>query len=373
MKRKSILALMLAMAMTMGSALTVLAAESTADEDTTGTEITGEGEVEYVNTKVISVTLPTTASLKLTIDPQGLSALANGATASKEDLANAAGLITGASKAVVTNCSSVPVKVSVKLTGTGNATFVTAADDVEKAPAGENKEQNILLYALPSSVDVENSADKYVASTTGVTISTTEATVNFVLDAAQYNYSKNDSGKASYTLKDGETGHGTAISFEGLVNTKADWSDYIKETSPSTIGMTAVFTYTSTLAETDVADTTEGAPYGMMAMASGTITVEAKNAAPVFTASTSTPGLINYTAGAGELGLDKDVDIQVWHEYTDQWYDAASDVEIGASTITYKEGALASFAALGDDFKVQITYTNGKAETKSVDLVVKAK
>lgn len=314
MKRKSILALVLAAAMTMGSTLNVLAAESTADEDTTGQTITGEGEVEYVNTKVISVTLPTTASLKLTIDPQGLSALANGATASKEDLANAAGLITGASKAVVTNCSSVPVKVSVKLKGTGNATFVTTADDVEKAPAGENKEQNVLLYALPSSVDVENSADKYVASTTGVTISTTEATVNFVLDAAQYNYSKNDDGKASYTLKDGETGHGTAIAFEGLVNTKADWSDYVKTESPSTIGMTAVFTYTSTLADTDVADTTEGAPYGMMAMESGTITVEAKDVAPsapkTVSFDTTNGATFNVNFGAGELAATKVTSIQ---------------------------------------------------------------
>lgn len=373
MKRKSFLALMLAMSMVMGSASTVFAASTGAEvTDGTNSTITGSGDVEYVDTKVYSVTLPTTATLGLTIDPQGLSALENGATASKDDLANAAGLITGTDKAVVTNCSSVPIKVSVKLTGTGDATFKTAANDVEAAPTESDTAENVLLYALPSAVDVGNSKDNYVASTTGVLLSTTAATVNFVLDAAEYNYSKDDTGKATYTLKDGETGHGTAIAFEGLVNTKADWSDYIKASSPSTIGMTAVFTYTSTLTDADKADTTEGAPYGMMEMSSGTITVEAKNAAPVFTAA-ATPGVIKYTAGAGELGLDKDADILIWHEYADMWYDAASDVEVEAGTITYKAETLATFAAAGDDFKVQITYTNGKGETEKVDLVVKAK
>lgn len=313
MKRKSILALMLTMSMFLGSTSTVLAA-STANEDTTGTTITGEGEVEYVNTKVISVTLPTTASLGLTIDPQGLSALANGSTASKEDLADAAGLITGKSKALVTNCSSVPVKVSVKLTGTGDATFVATKEAVEKAPEDSKPEQNVLLYALPSSVDVENSVDNYVASTTGVTMSTTAATVDFILDAADYNYSKDADGKASYSLKDGETGHGTAIAFEGFINTQADWSDYIKETNPSDIGMTAVFTYTSTLADADKADTTEGAPYGMKAMASGTITVEARDVGPsapkTVTFNTTSGATFDVNFGTGEKAATMVTSIQ---------------------------------------------------------------
>ncbi len=314
MKRKSIFALMLAMVMTMGSTMTVLADPFTGEEETTGTTVTGEGDVEYVNTKIISVTLPTSESLRLTIDPQGISALANGATASKEDLANAAGLITGTSKAVVTNCSSVPVKVSVKLKGSGDATFVTTTAAVEKAPADGSKEENVLLYALPSSVDVGNSADNYVASTKGVTISSTETTVNFVLDAATYNYSKDVSGNASYALKTGETGHGTAIAFEGLVNTKADWSDYVKDTSPSTIGMTAVFTYTSTLTASDVADSTEGAPYGMMAMASGTIEVAARDVAPsapsTVSFSTTEGATFNVNFGAGASAATEVTSIQ---------------------------------------------------------------
>lgn len=315
MKRKSFLALMLAMSMMMGSASTVFAASTGAEvTDGTNSTITGEGDVEYVDTKVYSVTLPTTATLGLTIDPQGLSALENGATASKDDLANAAGLITGTDKAVVTNCSSVPIKVSVKLTGTGDATFKTAADDVEAAPTESDTAENVLLYALPSAVDVGNSKDNYVASTTGVLLSTTAATVNFVLDAAEYNYSKDDTGKATYTLKDGETGHGTAIAFEGLVNTKADWSDYIKESSPSTIGMTAVFTYTSTLTDADKADTTEGAPYGMMEMSSGIITVEAKDAGPSApkTVSFDTTNGAKFTVnfGKGDLAATKVTSIQ---------------------------------------------------------------
>lgn len=365
MKRKSILALTLAMSMIMGSAMTVLATEYTADDESTGSTVTGEGDIGYVNTKVISVTLPTSETLKLIIDPQGLSALENGSTASKEDLEDAAGLITCANKAVVTNCSSVPVKVSVKLTGTGAATFVTDADSVEKAPTTGNKEENVLLYALPSAVDVEDSADNYVASTTGVTITTTAATVNFVLDPAEYNYSKDGTGKASYTIKEGETGHGTAIAFEGLVNSQADWSEYVKETSPSTIGMTAVFTYTSTLEDSDVADTTEGAPYGMVKMTSGTITVEAKNVGP------SAPKTVNFTTesgatfnvnfGAGDSAATTITNIQYSTDGTTykSFGTPANIYTISGNTVTIKT-AFAAFDASGKGY-LKVIFDKGDA------------
>lgn len=361
MKRKRILALVLAMSMILGNALTVFADET----------ITGEGDVSYVDTKVISVTLPTTATMKLIIDPQGLTALKDGETASAEDLASAAGLITGESKAVVTNLSSVPVKVSVKLTGTGAANFVADAASVEKAPAGDQKENNILLYALPSSVDVAGSADNYVASTTGITMNSSEASVDFVLDPAEYNFSK-EGEKVTYELKEGETGHGTAIAFEGLVNTQADWSDFVKESEPSKIGMTAVFSYTAEVGDS-VADTTEGAPYGMVKKTSGTITVEAKEVAPTFTAS-DTPGVINFTTGAGEIGMDKSVALSVWHQYNKgKFYNSASEITIGASTITWQADKLKDYAALGDSFTVEITYTNNKGEEVKTRVEVKTK
>lgn len=275
MKRK-VLALSLAGAMVFGTTMPALAATGT-DENTTGNTVTGSGDVSYVDTTVYSVTLPTTATTSLVVDPQGLTGLTNGSTATADELEAYAGKITCASTPIVTNLSSVPMKVSVKLAMTGDATPVKTVEAVNDTTTKAN---NVLLYAVPSAADTKGVESNYIASTTGVVLSATEATVDFILPAAEYNYKKAEDGTITYEVVAGETGHGSGLSFGGYVNKHADWSDYVKETDPKAIGMTAVFTFTKTIADGEAADTTEGAPYGMKAYTGDKVTVKPSNAGP---------------------------------------------------------------------------------------------
>ena len=340
MKRK-VLALLLATTMVLGSASTVLAAQGTG-ENTTGETITGTGDVSYVDTTIYSVTIPTTAAIDLVVDPQGLSGLEGTATA--EELAEYAGKITCATKPLITNLSSVPAKVSVKLTLTGDATGVTTVAAVDD---DTTKAENVLLYAVPSAVDTEGNAENYVASAKGIVLSSTDATVNFVLPAAAYNYVEGatENDPATYELVDGETGHGTALAFEGYVNKHADWSAYAGDSASKSIGMTAVFTFTHTLDESDVAG--EGA-YGMMDYA-GT-TVDVTPAAPADVAPSMTDVTYNgtgelvipYSLGSGESGAEELTDIVfafngtrfskngTWDSNTNQ----AANITIADGTIT---------------------------------------
>lgn len=317
MQNKKILALSLATAMLLGSSLSVSAATGTA-ENATGETITGSGDINYVDTTVYNVTIPTTSSLDLTVDPQGLSGM-TGETATEADLAAYAGKITSSSKPIINNLSSKPMKVSVALQVTGDATAVTTTAAVDA-----DTSNNVLLYAVPSATDVKGSVDNYSASATGIVMKKDAAvTVDFILPEATYNFTKAGSDYG-YALADGETGHGTALSFEGLVNKNADWSAYIAESSPKTIGMTAKFTFTNTLdADTDVADATEGAPFAMKAYTGDKVTVTPADVAPSIsdvTYSIATGGALTipYSLGAGASAATAVTDIAL--EYGGAFY-----------------------------------------------------
>lgn len=301
MKRKKLLALTMATAMIFGSSLSAVAATGTG-ENSTGETVTGTGDVDYVDTTVYEVVLPTNNSLTLVVDPQGLAGLEDGDSATLEDLEAYAGKISCATIPVVTNKSSVPMQIGVTLTLTGDATGVTTVDAVNTGTGN-----NVLLYAVPSAVDTLGQESGYVASTTGIVLSTTAATVNFVLPAATYSLSKTVQGggtaTVTYALAEGETGHGTGLAFEGYVNKAADWSAYAG-TPTKNIGMTAVFTFTSTVTAT--ADSTDGAPFGMAAYSGTKVTVEPKVAEPTLngvTAANAEEGTFTYTKGSGALTI----------------------------------------------------------------------
>lgn len=303
MKRKKLLALTMAAAMIFGSSLSAVAATGTA-ENSTGETVTGTGDVTYVDTTVYSVTLPTSSSISLVVDPQGLAGLESGDTATSDELAVHAGTVTCASIPIVTNLSSVDMKISVALQLTGNATPVSSGDAVNTGT-----DTNILLYAVPSAVDTLGQASGYVGSTTGIVMTTgTAANVDFILPAATYNFTKTVSGSdvsgnnlyaVNFELAAGETGHGTGLKFEGLVNKNADWSAYAN--GGQSIGMTAVFTFTNNLNGAE-ADSTEGAPFGMVAYTGDKVTVEAEDAEPTLGGfKAEDDGTITYTLGSGAL------------------------------------------------------------------------
>ncbi len=296
--KKKFLSFVLATAMVLGSVMTASAATGTA-EDTTGQTVTGEGNVEYVDTKVYQVTLPTTATLNLTVDPQGLTGM-TGETATLEELDEYAGKVFMQSKPVISNVGSVPTKVTAELTLTGNATAVSTVEAV--TVSGNDPANNIILYAVPSAEDVLGEEENYVASTKGIVMTTSGVSVDFILPGADYVVVSGGDAGFSYELADeNDKGHGTALSFEGLVNKYADWSDYAGASATQNIGMTAKFTFTHTLTDADVADETEGAPFGMKAMSSGIIEVTAGasgGSGSVLTPNEAGHLIINYTGDA---------------------------------------------------------------------------
>lgn len=383
MKQKKVMALLLAATMILGTSMQAFAATGTENNTSAGQTITGEGDVTAVETTVYSVTIPTTATTKLVIDPQGIMDMKDGDTATKEDLAENAGKITCASKAVITNLSSVPAKVTVDLTLTGDATPVTDLTSVDADTAN-----NILLYANPSATDVPVGADvanTYTASNTGIIIpKTTPASVEFVLDEADYVFKK-ASSTTTYELATANTGHGTALEFAGYVNKNADWSDYLATaTTKKSIGMTAKFTFTHTLASGDVADTTEGAPYAMKAYSGDTVDLTPpapEDVAPSIEDALHTQGDdtaldIPYSLGSGESGANAITDVVVTFNgalYSkngafDSSTDMSTHITIANDKITLSGEWLSYFPA--GTYPICIVYDNNTEKTSMIDLVV---
>jgi hypothetical protein len=360
MKAKRVWAVLLAATMVIGSTIGVSAA-TTDETDGTGTTITGSGKVDYVNTTVYSVGLPTDAGMDLTVDPQGLSALADSSSATAADLADAAGKITCNQIVPITNAGSVPVKVTVSMSFTGNATVKSSIDDVN---AGTNT--NVLLYAVPSAVDTKD-ADGYQASNTGIVIEGTAdspTAISFILPAAGYVYQKNDSGEPSY-VRDTSDVHGTALEFAGLVNKNADWSSYSGTSATNTIGLKAVFTFTHTFS--DEADKTDGTPYAMMTLAQSVNTVEVENGPQV---SISDDGLItisNLTADQNYTNLAITMDGTALTLSKIGAFDITAWDKTNGGTLTYQfsSAALTTLQA-GHDVVATVALSDGttKSATK---------
>jgi hypothetical protein len=213
---------------------------SNSGSETGNDTVTGDGETKYINLEIYEVTLPTGDLLNFTLDPQGLYAIASGET--KDLAALGGGAIFSNGTAAAINNSSVDVKLSIELTGTGNATFIAYDDTDEKTKdkVEGDTANNILLYAVPSAVDISTEATEYVASGSGFVIEDSASSLEFILGAAAYEI-ENNADVYTATPKEG-TGHGTAIQLGGYVNSKADWSDYVEGGSKS-VGVQAVFSY----------------------------------------------------------------------------------------------------------------------------------
>lgn len=305
MKQKKVLALLLTSAMVLGTSMQAFAATGVSSGDATWE---GEGEVNAVDTTVYSVTLPTDAvTTKLIIDPQGIMQMKSGDTASADDLAGAAGRITCESIPMIANTSSVPMKVGVSMQLSGDATDVSAINEVEA-----DDETNVLLYAVPSAVDAKSAdATKYSASSNGFVIHKSAPTdLEFILDAAEYQFEKDaTTGAVTYKLADG-SGHATGVEFAGFANKKADWSEFVAPQAPLTggpdkkVGMKATFSFTSELKSGDVADTTEGAPYAMKAYSGDVVDLNAGPSVANVTYSRSKGGALTVPCNLG-MGSNK--------------------------------------------------------------------
>jgi hypothetical protein len=296
-KMKRIVSLLTAAAMTLSLSSIALSA---AEETTQAGSAIGEGETDWfvLQDKVV-VTLPTSANLDFTFDPQGLANL--DATGMDLDAFLAlkgfgtAGIVFGAgSELRFINNSNIAVDVGVELAISGDASVITelGAENATLLDDGDPGDpdadtpvpatppaNNILIYAIPSSSNLKYNAPStldapgdlsqvYTSSGIGYAVDPANTDLDFKLGAADYTIAMpeeavNASG-ITLTAQPG-TGNGQALKLKGYINPLADWSSYVPADSETpaedSVSITATWSVAkATAPEIATADVVTGAP-----------------------------------------------------------------------------------------------------------------
>lgn len=266
MKLKKLLSTTLALALALSPVnvfatdLTAFAADSTVSSASKTSEGSVSGNLDYVDTVVYKVALPTTNSLSFYLDPQGL-ADATASGVSLNDLTNK-GAIIGAGVASANNYSSVPILLSCKM-------YVSDKDKT-KAPSGVTfistnsinesaNEAKLTIVPLasgkdvPVSVNAGNVDNSWVNDKAKPIYATSKATANeirFALDAADYVVVKLSNGKkvlSQNKASGAKISDNTAFCISGNVAKDADWKDLASKTDPLKLNMIFSFSGLKTL------------------------------------------------------------------------------------------------------------------------------
>lgn len=266
MKRKMV-ALMLTGVMFAGMTLTANAAATAPDK----TDITTEGSVNYVDTTVYEVTLPTANCFNFIVDPQGILSATDATTYPEEKYpAGTAGYIvaTEGTGAYINNSSSVPIKLTVEAyvesddtNGTASTARLMSMEEYGAGLINSGIDNNMLLtfdvthdgvdnatFADATSIKTEN-VNPYVIAITqnGKPDTATDpkakgTQISFALNKAAYEFG-GTAGAYTYTKKAGETGDSVGMRLSGFVNTNADWSAYSTAATPEKIIVKTVFDF----------------------------------------------------------------------------------------------------------------------------------
>ena len=234
-----------------------------------------DSDTIYIEKEVIDVTLPTTASQKFYIDPQGLIAIGKGGNAAANS-----GLVTGASDMYAVNRSSVPLALSVSYklidsAESGGVTVVNAVADADAVTAIKNdttRKVAVSVSALESATDAASNGNDcggkvfkaqtagvdLTASTGGMTTAdvvyadaTTPATADYLMTAETYKAQLKD-GKTAADAYDSSAyeyvvdttakkASCVKLTIGGYCSEKADWSDYADGTE--TLKLDVVFKF----------------------------------------------------------------------------------------------------------------------------------
>lgn len=202
------------------------------------TEVETELETESESPVVYSVEFPPIDELRFILDPYGLKGLTQGKSASLEELKSYAGKIYCNKKMMVTNKSSVPIKVKVSIQLTGD---ISAKESMEELESDSGN--NVLMYIIPSKNDLEGKLENYEQSDLGIVVKKDEPTVfELILPESQYQWDESaESNSMKYEIADGENGHSAAFEIAGLINTKANWKNFDK--TGKKIGLKISYSY----------------------------------------------------------------------------------------------------------------------------------
>jgi len=218
----------------------------------------GEDEYIYDELGIYKVTLPTTGTLDFVIDPLGLAGLAEGESASLDDLDSGRIYPKSEIPAIVLNESSMPIKLTIELIAESkieNENNDDSDDDEDtvhfiepnrnfvrtKSAVFEGDALNVLLYAVPSKHGISSLHDEFEPSDLGFVITEEGVELMFLLPAAEYAQADEYS---DHRLVQG-TGSGTQIRIGGYVNDTSNWSSYTDDyhgLTEGSISLNAVFT-----------------------------------------------------------------------------------------------------------------------------------
>ena len=190
-----------------------------------------EGDVNYVNTTIYKVTLPTTEGMSFLLDPQGLTSLDAG-----DYDESAAGKIVSEGTMVATNESSVDVVL--------NADFYLVDSDTDDsvsivASTGSITEKD----SKQDSKEVQIYITTDDATTTTIEVGSAEgAGTDFTMDAADYEFGGNAEDGYTYDLV-ADSGSTLTMEIAGNVAKDYDWSAYAD--GSQTLTLNAVFKFTT--------------------------------------------------------------------------------------------------------------------------------
>ncbi len=212
--------------------------ETELDTENSETEIVEESELDIEKAAVYSVEIPSVDEFRFILDPYGLRGLTQGKSASLEELKSYAGKIYCNKRMMVTNKSSVPIKVKVSIQLTGD---INAKESMEELESDSGN--NVFMYIIPSKNDLEGNLDNYQQSNLGIVVKKEEPTVfELILPESQYQWNEpKENNSMEYEIADGEKGHSVAFEIAGRINTKTNWKKFDK--TGKKIGLKISYSY----------------------------------------------------------------------------------------------------------------------------------
>lgn len=220
-------------------------------------DITTEGDVNYVDTTVYSVTLPTAGCFNFTVDPQGILSATDPTNYGGDRYpGGTAGYIvaTEGTGAYINNKSSVPIKLTVQAyvesddsTGVPSTVNLLSVDQSGLVFSGIDNNMWLTFDITSDVLDLKTFLDQTsikseVVNQYVVTIDQNgqpaagneAALVSFALNGAAYEFTGTP-GNYDYTMKTGEVGDSVGLRLSGLANVNADWSTYTGTTGEKII------------------------------------------------------------------------------------------------------------------------------------------
>lgn len=359
MNKKRMAAYVVAAAMLLN--VTPVMAQTTTITNATGSStVTGSGNVDGADVSdVFSVTLPTSVALNFDVDPYGLLNVASGTAVGADKLPSTGVIMSSSgSAAMIKNESSVPISVDVQLQAiaSGAANFVTGGSVVASGSSA-----NLFLSLVPSTqkawVDTDG-VKNYTASSHVIPVTTSQSTTKFQLQNADYEIVKGATNTFQIVSKAGNY-DSTVFKVGGIVNSEADWKDFIN--GSSTVGMTAVFTFEKS-SDTDVLDDTLGV-YGLVSGCATNFTDDTgAGGAYAATFDGTNPVVFTIPANAKTLNWIEIDGVAVSKAVAVSTYDGGTTLSIPASALkgAWKVGKL-KVGYADSSLDLVLTVTNGSS------------